>query len=186
MQAPIFSEPEILVYRFVLLNPGCVSEDIHEHVPFGEGTVRQATAALERSGAIMRFRGERGDRRGHPPFRHKALRGTEPIEVWHNSKAEANRHSAILSGAQPSRRVNLRKRAMSTAQVMSIKEWEALAINFDLWNNGGGEVIIAEHIASRTTRGDRIELTMADWPRLKAQADELRRQGRARMRVAKA
>jgi len=175
-----FRDSEIECYRVILANPGLTRKQIAEKTYFAEDTVRNALVRLYEVGAIDRDRSEPDPNRpGYAPFVYRALRGTEPFLLQQKSNADRYRLRQALDGRLPTARGLRRNRAKGW--LMSKAEWETLFINYELLNPGEGDLIIYEHIDSRRARGEAVELGFGDIPRLMAEVERRRREGRRRL-----
>lgn len=171
----VFTDSEIAVYAFVLENPGCTIEEIEAGVHYNGSTVRRAVIDLESIGSVRRWRKRSSPNRGRGrlPYLYRALRGTEPIELYREEASERHRKRQITKRKAPYQRGLRRRRG--DGQMMTKQEWEIVVVNFELLHPDRGWTIIDEHVTMRRKAGEKPDLTMDDYERLRRKAERMRR-----------
>lgn len=165
MKRPTYTEGQIECYRVILLHPDLDAKSIADKTHYSEDHVRKATLQLYASGAITRHQAGDPGAAGYPPYLYRAALGTQPFET-HRRDMEAMRHAKSIVGE---RRGGGKK---PKGGIMTKAEWEQLFIGYELLNPGMGDIIIREHIDSRTRKGLEPLLTEDDIPRLMKKVEE--------------
>lgn len=159
-----YTDAEVVVYAWILQHP---RSTIREAVTAGVGNQRYVTFALDRltkAGATERYLG------AGRAFRYTATLGTAPIEEYEREHAARR----IRERLRTHRGARIRRSRPGDESDLEAWELEILITNYEALNPGCGWLLIEDHMTFSARRGRAPLVTMADYPRLCAKAEEIR------------